>query len=43
MYKNSFMAIFIFTIVDVYYFNSKKLFVATSFYTYFQSAYFAIS
>ena len=33
MYKNSFMAIFIFTTVDVYYFNSKKLFLATSFYT----------
>ena len=33
MYKNSFMAILIFTTVDVYYFNSKKIFVATSFYT----------
>ena len=33
MYKNNFMAIFIYTTVDVYYFNSKKLFLAPSFYT----------
>ena len=33
MYKNRFMALFISTTVDVYYFNSKKLFLASSFYT----------
>ena len=33
MYKNRFMALFISTTVDVYYFNSKKLFLASSFHT----------